>query len=172
MTAFKQHDALHRILTENQHQAINECLATLAEKLRITAVLLVDSAGRLVSHKIQASGRFDLTLLSTLTANTYAAARELARILGETDNFKMVLHEGSRYHTFVASVERDFFLVVVFEPGVALGMVRLFMKKTIEQLSPVLARIEAEDGAIGQIIDERFEQLLEEELDRTFKEHT
>ena len=172
MTPFKQHDALPRILTERQHLAISECLAELGEKLRISAVLLVDSAGRVVSHKVQTAGQFDLTLLSALTANTYAAAKELARVLGEPDNFKMVLHEGNKYHTFVANVERNFFLVVVFEPGVALGMVRLFMKKTIAQLSPILTKIEEEDGAIGQIIDDRFEALLEEELDRTFKEHS
>lgn len=171
MTQHK-HDALQRILTEKQHLAISECLAELGEKLRITAVVLVDCAGRVLSHKVQQEARFDLTLLSALTANTYLAAKELARILGEEDNFKMVLHEGTRYHTYVANVERDFFLVVVFEPGVALGMVRLFMKKTIGQLSPVLTKIEEEDGAIGQIIDERFERLLEQELDRTLKEHT
>ena len=170
--SFKQHKALKRILTENQYQAISECLSGLAEKLRITAVLLVDSAGRVVSHKVQRPDQFDLTLLSTLTANTYTAAKELARILGEKDNFKMVLHEGSTFHTYVANVEDDFFLVIVFESGVALGMVRLFIKKTIGQLTPILTRIEEDDGAIGQIIDGRFETLLEKELDRAFKEQS
>lgn len=161
---------LSRVLSEKQYAEITECLSSLAQKLRITSVILVDSTGRVVSEKASQTGKIDTTLLSTLAANAYAAAREMARILGEKDNFKMVLHEGEKYNTFIAHAGGDFFLVIIFEPGVAMGMVRLFTKKTIARLAPIFA-VQSDDSAeMNRVFDDRFESLLDEELDRTLKE--
>jgi predicted regulator of Ras-like GTPase activity (Roadblock/LC7/MglB family) len=162
----------HRALSQRQYKAISECLSDLADKLRISAVLLVDGTGRVMSHKIRSGHRWDATLLSTLAANTYAAAKELARLIGEKDNFRMVLHEGLNQSLFVASVRADFFLVVIFESGVALGMVRLFTKKTLTQLDPILAQKETESLSFHQVIDDRFQSQLDAELDRSLRERT
>ena len=81
-----QKDTLSKILSEKQYAEITECLSGLAQKLRITAVILADSTGRVVSEKIAGQGSIDTTLLSALAANAYAAAQEMARILGEKDN--------------------------------------------------------------------------------------
>lgn len=164
------HDSVDTILSTKQFEEISECLSNLAFKLRITSVLLVDSAGQVISQNMQTSKKLDSTLISTLTANSYAAAKEMAKILGEDSNFKMVLHEGTVHNIFVASANRDYFLVVIFETGVALGMVRLFMKKTIAQLLPVLSRIEDPEIKMNQVFDQRFQSLLGEELDRSFKD--
>jgi len=158
------------ILSQQQFEKISGCLLDLAEKLRVSAVLLVNSSGRVVTQKIGSSWKVDSTLLSTLTASSYAAAKEIARLLGEKDNFKMVLHEGKDHNVYVSTVNENFFLIVAFESGVALGMVRLFTKRTISQLLPVLS--EEEEGGIRleHVFDRKFQTLLGDELDRTFKE--
>ena len=59
-------------------------------------------------------------------------------------------------------------MLVVFESGVALGMVRLFIKRTIARLRAVLSHHE-KDGRNDQIFDRHFQTLLGEELERSLK---
>ena len=156
------------VLSERQYQEVSVCLTELAAKLRISAVILVDSSGHVLARKVREAFAGSSTL-STLAASTYAASAEMARILGEPGNFKMVLHEGSTRNVFVSSVNSDTFLVIVFETGVAVGMVRLFTKKTLEALLPVISRSEG-STRMDHLIDRDFKSLLDERLDSTFKE--
>lgn len=61
-------------------------------------------------------------------------------------------------------------IIVVFETGVALGMVRLFTKKTIEQLLPILSGQGEGRIRMEKLFDGQFRNLLGEELDRSFPE--
>lgn len=170
MNEFNIHqNALTQALSKRQFEEISECLSALAAKLRIAATILTDSTGRMLSQHVL-NKEINTTLLSTLTANTYAAAQEMARLIGDRSNFKMVLHEGHRYNIFVANVNGEYFLSVVFEPGVAMGMVRIFIKKTILSLLPILARKDENEESLDQVFDDNFESLLDEELDRSLKE--
>ncbi len=155
------------ILSKKQFDVITEHLSALAEKLRITTVLLVSSSGQRVAEKASSRCRIDSTVLSALTASSFMASKEMARIVGEENQFRMVLHEGKSHHVFTCSVTNGFFLIVVFESGVALGMVRLFTKKTVVQLRSVLSA-QNEDGA-DAVFDRRFQTLLGEELDRSLR---
>ncbi len=157
-----------KTFSEQQYREVSLCLSELAGKLRVSAVILVDSAGHVLARKV--SDAFAGSAgLSTLAASTYAAAAEMARILGEPGNFKMVLHEGSARNVFISSVTPSIFLIVVFETGVAAGMVRLFTRKAIEALLPVVSRT---DGStrMDSFIDREFKSLLDQKLDDTFKE--
>ena len=61
-------------------------------------------------------------------------------------------------------------LIVVFRKDAALGMVRLIIKQTIAKIHPILTKKGTENIAMYQTMDERFHELLGEELDRVFKE--
>jgi len=163
-------DSIDTMLSREQFEDISECLSNLAEKLGVTAILLVNSSGQTVAQKVRSSWSLDSTILSTLTASSYAAAKEMARILGERSNFRMVLHEGEHHNVYVSSVNRDFSLIIIFETGVALGMVRLFAKKTIAQLLSVLPERGEGIDKINHLFDRRFQSLLGEELDRTLRD--
>jgi hypothetical protein len=80
----------------------------------------------------------------------------------------MVLHEGQQRNIFMCSVGGNFFLAVVFESGTALGMIRLFTRKTVEELIPILADDSYSVRDLGRIFDKRFETLLDDEMDRAF----
>ena len=162
-------DSENLILTQQQFEKITACLSGLAEKLNVNSVLLVNSAGQIMAQRMSKTWQSDSTILSTLAANSFAAAKEMARILGEVSNFRMVLYEGRHQNIMVSKINADFFLTVVFESGVAIGMVRLFTKKTIEQLLPILPQKKEGRIQIKQIFDNTFQRLLGDELDRTFK---
>ena len=162
------HIKLETALSKAQFAAVTEGLAQLSDKLRLTDVLLVDNSGRVMAHKT-ASDQSDQNALATLAAGSYSAMRELARRIGEKDNFKMVLHEGQSYNIFISAVGQEHFLVVISEKGVALGMVRLFTKRTTEELEPIL-RQSASESSLDQLFDNHFQSLLSDELDRSLKE--
>ncbi|MBN2031412.1 roadblock/LC7 domain-containing protein [bacterium] len=163
-------DASNQILTRTQFEKITDCLSGLAEKLRVSMILLVNSSGQIVAERVSSSWQGDSTVLSTLTASSYAASKEMARLLGEVSNFQMVLYEGHHQNMMMAKINADFFLAVAFEKGVAIGMVRLFTKKTIEQLLPILHQGKEDRDEIKKIFDHEFQNLLGDALDRSFKE--
>ena len=152
------------IFSEPQFNEVSARLAELAAKLQVSALLLVNSSGQIIARKVRDIER-DSGTLATLAASTYSAGVEMARILGESANFKMVLHEGREKSIFISSVTPDFFLIVVFGRGVATGMVRLFTKKTIEALIPVVTGGPETDMRVETLIDREFQMLLNEKLD-------
>ena len=84
----------------------------------------------------------------------------------------MVLHEGESQNVYVSSVTSEYFLIVIFEKDVALGMVRLFTKRTIDQLMPVLEQSDKSNVRMDQIFSKQFQSLLDDELDQTLRDHT
>lgn len=165
---FHRH-TVETMLSKPQFEQVSTTLSALAKKLRVSAVLMVNSSGRIIAQNVRKNWKGDITLLSTLAASSYAAANEMARILGENESFKMVLHEGRDQNIYVSSVTEHFFLIVVFEKGVALGMVRLFTRKTIEALMPVLKRQDTRQN-LSELLGGSFESLLSDELDRSLTE--
>ena len=62
----------------------------------------------------------------------------------------------------------NFILIVVFKVEVALGMVRIYTKKAIENLLYVFESSEAGDDA-SSILDQDFSSMLGDMLDESFK---
>ena len=162
-------ETVEPILSREQFVKIADTMSALASKLRVEAMLLVNTSGRIIASNIRTGWRGDTTLLSTLAASSFSAANEMGRILGEREQFKMVLHEGEKRNIFVSTVTSNYFLIVVFEKGVALGMVRLFTKKTIMDLVPIL-KLKNQDQPTENIFDGHFAALLDDELDRSLTE--
>jgi predicted regulator of Ras-like GTPase activity (Roadblock/LC7/MglB family) len=158
-------------LSSSQFKNVSECLAYLAEKLRLSALILVNGSGQVCAKKCSAKWQANTTLLATLTANSFAATVEIARLLGEKTHFKMVLHEGENQNVYVSSVTSEYFLIVIFEKDVALGMVRLFTKRTIDQLMPVLEQSDKSNVRMDQIFSKQFQSLLDDELDQTLRDN-
>ncbi len=157
-------------LTQDQFEELSECLAQFAVKLGVSAVFLVTGSGEILAKKVRPGWTADDTVLSTLAAGSFAAANEMASVLNEPANFEMVLHEGRTRNVFVCNVNGSFFLIVIFEKGVALGLVRLFTRKTVEKLIPVLSRKQMAPLRTDNLFDDRFGSLLDDALDRSLKE--
>ncbi len=162
-------DFMDQSFSKTQFEAVLVCLTELVEKLRVSGVLLINSSGRILARKTGDADQGDPAVMGTLAASSYLAAGEMASILGEKSNFKMVLHEGEKHNIFISSVGEDYYLVIIFGTHVALGMVRVFAKRTIQQLFPILKQ-EKQSSQFDQLFDQHFQTLLGEELDKTFKD--
>ena len=162
-------NAFDAVLSKEQFDRIFSCLADLAAKLRLMAVLLVDTSGRILAQRMGEGWKNTrLEGLAALSAGSFSASNEIARLLGEQGKFRMVLHEGQQRNIFMCSVGSRYFLAVVFESGTALGMIRLFTKKTVEELVPIMTDDPSSPQDLGRMFDRKFETLLGDELDRAF----
>jgi len=153
-------------LNQSQYEQVMSCLTDLAQKLKLNAVILVNSAGRILAERISKSTQMETTVLATLASGTFAASNEMIRQLGENNNVRMMLHEGEKQNVFISSITDEIFLVIVFKTEVALGMVRLYAKRTLGQLQTILNQSDL--NQFEEIFDKHFEELLSEKLDQTF----
>jgi hypothetical protein len=70
---------------------------------------------------------------------------------------------------YLSNVGDYFFLVVVFDVNVTLGLIRIYTKKAIQSLQEILEQESTESESQKDMIDSDFSSLLGDALDETFK---
>lgn len=155
------------ILTAKQFDEITKVLSELAAKTKASTILLADISGQLITQRGNTDD-INTAILSALAASDFAATSEMAKLVGEDAKFKLLFHEGEKRNVYLSNVGDNFFLVVVFDVSVTLGLVRIYTKKAIENLLHVFESSEAGDDA-SAILDQDFSSMLGDMLDESFK---
>ena len=155
------------ILTAKQFDEITKVLSELAAKTKASTILLADISGQLITQRGNTDD-INTAILSALAASDFAATSEMAKLVGEDAKFKLLFHEGEKRNVYLSNVGDNFFLVVVFDVSVTLGLVRIYTKKAIENLLYVFESSEAGDDA-SSILDQDFSSMLGDMLDESFK---
>jgi len=101
--------------------------------------LLIDKDGHLVT-KVGATEDFDIQTVSALVAGSYAATREMARLLGE-EEFSVLFHQGRRDSIQLTLVGDRTILATVFDERTTIGMVRLYAKDASEKLGKLFTEM-------------------------------
>ena len=156
------------ILNGKQYDGITKVLTELATKTKASAILFADMSGQLISQRGNTEN-MNTTVLSALAASDFAATSEMAKLVGEEAKFKLLFHEGEKRNVYLSNVGDNFFLVVVFDVSVTLGLIRIYTKKAIEDLSAILDDESGNQKKKKKIIDSDFSSLLGDALDDTFK---
>lgn len=156
------------ILNGKQYDAITTVLSELATKTKASAILFADMSGQLISQRGNTEN-MNTTVLSALAASDFAATAEMAKLVGEEAKFKLLFHEGDKRNVYLSNVGDDFFLVVVFDVSVTLGLIRIYTKKAIEDLTAAIISEESDDTKDDKMIDSDFSTLLGDALDDSFK---
>ncbi|MHA0034820.1 roadblock/LC7 domain-containing protein [Deinococcus sp. PESE-38] len=81
-----------------------------------------------------------LDSVATLVASNAAATTALANMLGEP-TFAEQTHQGENGTLYVESVGTDALLTLIFDSSVALGKVKVYARKTIGKLEPILDEV-------------------------------
>lgn len=97
--------------------------------------ILIDREGHLVTRRGDAGGA-SMEALSALVAGSFAATREIARILGE-DAFNTLSHQGGHQSIQVSTVGERTLLAVVWDQRSNLGLVRFYAQETTKRLEQV-----------------------------------
>ena len=140
--------------TEDDFGAIQKSLQKFLNDSNARCALLVDRSGQLVAT-VGEQPTFDPTAFATLTAADFSANDQLARLIGETE-FNSLFHQGEQESMYLADVARRVILVVLFDNRTTLGLVRLKMKQTVDELTrlfeQVFARAQSQQGTQQQNI--------------------
>src|ERR687885_741401 len=119
--------------TEGDFGAITQALERFLQESSARCALLVDRTGQLVAT-VGEKPTFDPTAFATLTAADFSANDQLARLIGETE-FTSLFHQGEQESMYLVDIARRVILVILFDNRTTLGLVRLKVKQTVEELS-------------------------------------
>ncbi|MFI5255808.1 MAG: roadblock/LC7 domain-containing protein [Gemmatimonadales bacterium] len=152
--------------TEGDFAAITQALQRFLHDANARCALLVDRSGQLVAT-VGEQPRFDPTAFATLTAADFSANDQLAKLIGESD-FNSLFHQGEKESMYLADVARRVILVVLFDSRTTLGLVRLKMKQTVEELTTLFEEVfnrptQAQGGAPGLLAG------ADDEIDKLFQ---
>ena len=154
---------------EEDYWAINNVLDDLLKSSQAGNVLLIDRTGQLVSH-CGPEVKFDLTSFASLCAADFEANYQLARLVGEKD-FSTLYHQGAKDSMYLGKIAKGEVLVVLFDKSTTLGLVRLRVKRAVEELDKII------DGLYNKLeyrneeydtFDDSFAEGVEAEIDSLF----
>jgi predicted regulator of Ras-like GTPase activity (Roadblock/LC7/MglB family) len=154
-------------LSEADHTAIGHVLQRFLHDSGARCVVVVDKSGQLITTSGDRP-TFDVTAFATLAAADFAANDQLARLIGERD-FSTLFHQGERESMLLADVSHRVIVVALFDHRTTLGMVRLKMKSTVEEMARLFERMfsKAQARPAGQapaLLGD-----IDDEIDRLFQ---
>ena len=154
---------------EEDYWAINNVLEDLLKSSRAGNVLLIDRTGQLISQ-VGPEVDFDLTSFASLCAADFEANYQLAKLIGEND-FSTLFHQGAKDSMYLGKIAKGVVLVVLFSKNTTLGLVRLRVKRAVEELNLVLKKLyeklEYRNEEYDQF-DNNFTEEVEAEIDNLF----
>jgi len=156
------------VMYEEEFQELNRVIDRLLREANAKVIFLVDKNGQLISG-VGETDRFDTTSLASLTAGNIAATGGLAKLIGEKE-FSILFHEGEKDNLHISIVSGRVILVVLFDNRSSLGLVRLRVKKSSEELSAIFDKLlrKAEDKEKKGGTDFPFAEITDDDIDNLF----
>jgi predicted regulator of Ras-like GTPase activity (Roadblock/LC7/MglB family) len=152
---------------EDDHRKITEHLFSLLQESQARCALVVDRTGQMLANAGDAL-KFDPAAFASLTAADFSANDQLAKMIGEPE-FGSLFHQGEKESMYLADVARRAILVVLFDQRTTVGLVRLKVKQTVNDLSKVFDDMFGRAGQGGpQAKGPGLLQGAEDEIDKLF----
>jgi len=146
-------------------ERIGKLLNTFLKNANGRCVLLVDKDGHLVTKEGEAS-TYDMDTISALVAGSFAATKQMAKLLGE-EEFSIMFHQGKKDNIQLSLVGQRTILAVIFDDRTTLGMVRLYSSQVSSKLGQVFNDISVRKTE-GEKISQEFGQAARGKLDDIF----
>ncbi len=167
MVEYRAEQERWMVIEEREMERIR---AILEEFLRLSGskcALLIDKDGYLITKQGGQSSFQDDTI-SALVAGSFAATKEMARILGE-EEFSVLYHQGKHENIQLTLVGDRVLLTVIFDEQTTLGMIRLYAKEAATKLAEVLATASAPAGSSSSRLGQGFGASAKTKLDDMFR---
>jgi len=149
--------------TEDMERLHTE-LDSFLELSKARAALLIDRDGHLVTRRGDAVHTSPESI-SALVAGSFAATKEMARLLGETE-FTVMFHQGKRDSIQLQLVGERTLLAIMFDDRTNLGLVRFYAQETALRLQDVFESIVGRRH--GEELASNFSDVGEAALDELF----
>ncbi len=155
-----------QVIFEDEVHRIQDSVNSLVISANAKVVFVVDKNGQLI-----ASGgdleEIDTTSLASLTAGNIAATGGMAKLLRENE-FATQFHEGKNAHIHIQLVGNRAILVVIFDSKSSLGLVRLRVRKTTEELTEIFESMSKRPPEKGD--GSPFAEITDEDIDNLFND--
>jgi predicted regulator of Ras-like GTPase activity (Roadblock/LC7/MglB family) len=151
------------MFAEEQQQIAMVC-QRLQRDANAKAVLLIGRDGQAIAEAGDVE-ELDVTSLSSLTAGNVAATGGISKILREKD-FTSQFHEGEKIHVHITLVGGKAILVVLFDERSSLGLVRLRVKKSSDEMARLFdqvatkAKSKSQPSILTEITDKDIDNLF------------
>ena len=119
--------------------------------------------------KVGTTEDFDMQAVAALVAGSYAATREMARLLGE-EEFSVLFHQGKKDNVQLTLIGDRTILATVFDERTTIGMVRVYAKEASVKLSKIFEEIKDRRDDGENILGAEFSESAKNHLDNFFAE--
>lgn len=165
-----QNDSLRAnrmVFYERDVERIDSELDAFLELSKARSAMLIDLEGHLVTRRGETI-RGSLESVAALAAGSFAATKEMARLLGE-EHFSTLFHQGARDSIQLSLVSDRALFAIVFDERTNLGLVRFYAQETQGRLQRLLASIEEQDSsADAQALADDYSSRAAAALDELF----
>jgi len=148
-------------------QKIDKLLEEFLKLSNAKCVFLIDKEGHMISNK-GAVQQINAETLSALVAGSFAATKEMARLLGETE-FSVMFHQGSRDHIHISIIGDRAISATIFDEKTTVGMINLYSKELsvkLEKIFDIAARRVVQE----QQVEADYSESVKDKLNDLFKE--
>ena len=142
----------------------------LEEMLRLSkakCALLIDKDGHLVT-KSGGSSSYDTDTIAALVAGSFAATKEMARILGE-EEFSVLFHQGKKDNIHLTLVGNRTLLAIIFDDKTTVGMVRLYSNEVTKKMVQVFTDASKKTGP-KPTMESGYSSAAQNKVDEFFKD--
>lgn len=126
------------MLNQSQLEAIDQVIVENLINEGLDHVIYMDMAGNTITKHDNGKSSIDSMAFAALAAGNFAAVDAMAKLVGESE-FSLLFHKGEKSSIHFSKVNDDTLLIAMFNKDVSLGLVRLKVAQTIEQIEQVLA---------------------------------
>ncbi len=157
------------VMYDEEYQRISAVIEKLLRESNSKSIFLVDKNGQLIAASGE-SEHLDTTSLASLTAGNIAATGGLAKLIGEKE-FSILFHEGEKDNLHISIIAGRVILVVLFDQRSSLGLVRLRVKKSSEELGRIFEDLsrKSEDIKRGNDQNSPFAEITDDDIDNLFR---
>jgi predicted regulator of Ras-like GTPase activity (Roadblock/LC7/MglB family) len=126
--------------------------------------LLIDKDGHLVTGQGH-TATYDVDTVSALVAGSFAATRQMAKLMGE-EEFSVMFHQGKKDNIQLSLVGDRTILAVIFDDRTTVGMVRHYANQVAAKLAGLFQK--HQESSTPDQIDKNFSQAAKGRLDDLF----
>lgn len=119
------------------------------------SALLIDKEGHLVTRRGEPIQAGSVESIAALVAGSFAATREMARLLGEQE-FTSLFHQGQRDSIQLQLIGDRTLLAIVFDERTNLGLVRFYVQEAARNIEQVLVELAEQRPGEGEQLSEHF----------------
>lgn len=127
------------ILFPEDIERLNIVLSQLVAKANLLLAVLINKDGRLLTSQ-GCLEQVDTISMAALVAGNSASTLAIAQLMGENE-FSTMYHQGKDKHIFIATVDDNTFLSLVFDDRTNIDRVKVFVRQFDRQLKASLSQV-------------------------------